>query len=194
VLTPLASNLMAKLAVKNPTILKYDDDHKRMEPRVVIAHLLEQSQVPQWSVQAGDIVAKVNGKPVTALAEFRKAFEPDGDFWTLETLEGTLLVLDFKATLTSEPQLAQIHNYVPSTAVLRTIAEFLPADHEFAPHGGHKTLKPLATAEAEDADSEAKPHPKHAAAKHTKGAKHAPVPGKTAKKEPVAKDEDSTDA
>jgi hypothetical protein len=127
VVMELTSNHLAKLGTDNTGLLKYDDDSARMESKLLITAILEQSKIPQWSIQAGDIITKLNGNEVKTLADFREHFEPSGAYWTVETDASSLIVLDFKQTLASEAELAQIHNYMPSAAVLRTIKKMLPA-------------------------------------------------------------------
>ena len=73
-------------------------------------------------IQAGCLIKKINGVAVSTLDEYREAFlrtdERDGKhYFTIETEDHKLVVLDAAEALVEEPEMAEIYRFPLSELV-----------------------------------------------------------------------------
>lgn len=142
VVQPLTLNHVVALHQANTELIAYVQESNwklREQPRLIISAVLESgSSAGDRGVAAGGIVTKVNGKPVSTLEDFRKAWLPanfkkfiksqakkekstEKLFWTLETRDGSLLVVDFIEALNNEVILSQLYHYPVSKSVKKAV-------------------------------------------------------------------------
>mmetsp|Transcript_27984 Transcript_27984/g.64589 ORF Transcript_27984/g.64589 Transcript_27984/m.64589 type:complete len:586 (+) Transcript_27984:80-1837(+) len=71
------------------------------QPRLVVNFVQPGTYVSNI-LSAGAVVTSVNGKPVSTLSEFKGAFIPEKEIWTLETDMGKIAALFFGESLVSQ--------------------------------------------------------------------------------------------
>jgi len=118
VVMELAINHLPILMKYNPRLSKYLELENQFAPKVVITHLLPNSEAVKCRVlRPGMMIHEVNGRTVTTLKEFRDAVKAgqSSDYLTMrldvESLGGILAVLSLSQVLEDEPRLAAIYFY-----------------------------------------------------------------------------------
>jgi S1-C subfamily serine protease len=126
VVMELVENHFEELSELNPFIVNYAKPENKIEPVLVITHVMPGSYVHQVRcLNPGDIISKVNGKMVGTLVEFRKLLKMSikTKVFSVETTEKTLAVFDFKAMLKDEIGLAVSFAYPISEDIAKLIEE-----------------------------------------------------------------------
>lgn len=124
VIMELAVNHFEVLEDLNPFIVEYLKPENKVDPVLVITHIMPGSYAHQVrSLKPGDIISKVNGKKIGVLSEFRKLLKKsmESGVFSIETVEKTLAVFDFKAMLKDEINLAVSFAYPISEDVAKLI-------------------------------------------------------------------------
>ncbi|MFH0898549.1 MAG: trypsin-like peptidase domain-containing protein, partial [bacterium] len=102
----------------NKTIFKYTRLENQLVPRLLISHVLPNSQTQQARiVTAGDIVTHVNGQVVTTLDELRNAVKRDIKFLSVKTEEKEFVVLSIEKIVYQESMLSEQYFYKKSNLI-----------------------------------------------------------------------------
>lgn len=121
VVMSLTENHIAELIQEAPYLLEYTKIERKVEPLLVISHILPGS-VSQLirSLQPGMIIAELNGIPVHTLAEFRQALLTSikTGFLTIKTTANIMAALAFDTVLTDEQRLADLFGYELSETIV----------------------------------------------------------------------------
>ena len=120
VIMQLVDNHIPLLASYNPNLLQFQKVENRVEPALVITHILPGSYAHQLRcLPTAEIIRKVNGVEVKTLDEFRNALKKsvDTNYLTIQTAENVLAVFDFATMLKSEMRLSVDFVYPISEAV-----------------------------------------------------------------------------
>lgn len=124
VIMQLANNHIDILVESNPFIINYDKPENRLNPVLVITHILPGSYAHQLRcLGVGQVISKVNGKVVTTLKEFRAIIKQslESDIFSIETQDKDLAVFEFRAMLKDEVSLAVSFSYPISSEIGKLI-------------------------------------------------------------------------
>ncbi|MFH0898063.1 MAG: trypsin-like peptidase domain-containing protein [bacterium] len=115
-------------------IEKYKEEEERLNPRLIITTIYPSSLFHDTRCfKGGDrIISKVNGTPVTTLAELRGAIEQhkDNPYVTIETEEGKFAAIPLKQALAEEDILSQQFSYPKTTFVQKLQKNLSITDQE----------------------------------------------------------------
>lgn len=145
VVMEMTLNHVSALMGDNSGLTSYLDNDKLTKPKLIVSSVLSESTlVPTGAVAAGDILININQKNVSTLDEYRAAFIPgEGQrMWTAEVESGGLVVIDYKAALLAEPELALLNRYALSETVKSEIQKLT-----------HQSLPPKSTENEGDSAS-----------------------------------------
>lgn len=124
VVMELAINHLPILMKVNPRLSKYFELEHQFAPKIVITHLLPNSEAMKSRVlRPGMLLDEVNGRKVTTLREFREAVKAGQSTGYLtmrlaiESLGGILAVLSFDRVLEDEARLASTYFYTITSFV-----------------------------------------------------------------------------
>ena len=126
VVMELRDNHLPLLSQVNPDLIKYMKIENKIEPVLVVTHILPGSYAQQLRcLSEGQAIIKVNGKEVKMLNDFRVALRPsvDTDFLTIETSDKTFAVFEFKAMLEDEKKLSMSFAYPISVSIAKLIKQ-----------------------------------------------------------------------
>ena len=120
VLMELASNHIEALEENAPELFEYDLSENRLEPRIVITHIVPGSYAHQMGMlREGDIITHVNGKKVGTLQAVRRHIHESAatGYVTLATQVGVFIVFSLKKILDDELRIAHDFLYPVSKMV-----------------------------------------------------------------------------
>lgn len=120
VIMQLCDNHLELLSELNPYIINYSRPENKLKPVLVITNILPGSYAYQLRcLSIGEVIEKVNGRPVGTLDEFRHLMADSfkTDIFNVETTEKTLAAFEFRAMLKDEINLAISFAYPISQAI-----------------------------------------------------------------------------
>jgi len=124
VIMQLANNHLPFLTSFRPDLFKFLKIENKLEPILIITHILPGSYAHQIRcLMPGDTIKQVNGSLVKTLNELREALKKSikSNFFSLETYENTLAVFEFRAMMKDEATLAASFVYPISVAIKNLI-------------------------------------------------------------------------
>lgn len=127
VIMELADNHINLLSETVPFIINYTKAENKVDPVLVIAHILPGSQAQiVRSLIPGNLVREVNGIQVGTLQELRAALSHsiETKFLTLKTEDGIFVVMPFAEVLNDEQRLSKDFVYPISDTVQELISRF----------------------------------------------------------------------
>lgn len=120
VIMQLTSNHVDLLIENVPELFTYDLSENRLEPRLIITHIVPGSYAHQMNMlREGDIITHVNHKKVRKLQDFRRLVNEGvaSGYVVLTTEVGVLIVFSLKKILDDEMRLAHDFLYPVSKTV-----------------------------------------------------------------------------
>ncbi len=120
VIMPLTLNHVILLAKLVPELAQYADLKKRMEPALLVTHVMINSQAARVrSIQPGSLITEVNGRKVKSIEDVRQALYKslDNNFLTLKTTDNIFAVMPFNEVIKDEPKLSRMCFYKPSSTI-----------------------------------------------------------------------------
>jgi len=124
VIMPLTDDHIQLLSGLRPDLFKYVRVENRDEPVLIITHILPGSYAQQLRcLMVGDILQTVNGDEVRTLDDFRVAIKKsiETDFLSIQTVENTLAVFEFRSMLKDEENLSSSFSYPISVSMSKLI-------------------------------------------------------------------------
>jgi len=126
VIMELSDNHLPFLGNLNPDLVKFVKIENKVDPVLVITHILPGSYAQQIRcLTAGLCIETVNGQAVKTLNDFRVALKKSmaTDFLSIETHDKTLAVFEFRAMLKDEEKLAVSFAYPISVSMVTLMQE-----------------------------------------------------------------------
>ena len=119
----LADNHINAFVDELPELSEYLKMENRINPLLIITHIIPGSYAYQVGMRRGQIIKEVNGEPVFTLEELRKELPKsfESGFLTLKTTDNSFNVFDFKKLLQLEKRLVQDFKYPLSNSVAKLI-------------------------------------------------------------------------
>eukprot|EP01108_Squamamoeba_japonica_P005269 TRINITY_DN4139_c0_g1_i2.p1 TRINITY_DN4139_c0_g1~~TRINITY_DN4139_c0_g1_i2.p1 ORF type:complete len:606 (+),score=193.59 TRINITY_DN4139_c0_g1_i2:43-1818(+) len=116
----------------NATVLRsltpvITDPAKQNKAALIVCSVLGGSAVSRVDVvKPGNLLSKINGREVSSLEQMREAFmEPEERggrlFFSMETTDNKLVVLDIAEALNEEPELAEMYGFTISSLVVKLV-------------------------------------------------------------------------
>ncbi|MFH1831842.1 MAG: trypsin-like peptidase domain-containing protein [bacterium] len=100
---------------KNPMLIKYTKREHQYKSRLIITHILPNSQAQQARViSKAAIIKKINGIPVNTLADLRAAVITNKEFLSIATENKEFMVLSMKKIIKQEDALTKRYFYKKS--------------------------------------------------------------------------------
>ena len=123
VIMPLSLNHIGVFEETRSNLGNYCLRNNQYENRLIISTIFQNSPAQQARVlQAGDIIAFVNEKPVFSITDLYAAIKVDSNFLSIKTEDGRLSVLSLPEALHEEARLADQYRY-QSTPVHAALAK-----------------------------------------------------------------------
>ena len=124
VIMQLADNHFDYLFAEAPDLIKYTQIEHKIDPVLVIAHVLPGSLSQQLRTLApGDIVIESNGKKLSTLDSLRRAIRKsvDSGYLTLKTERDVFAAFSIHKLLEDEPRMSKNFSYPMSKVVQEMI-------------------------------------------------------------------------
>ncbi|TET06948.1 trypsin-like serine protease [Candidatus Dependentiae bacterium] len=120
VVMQLTDNHLPLLKNKNPYLVRFEKIENKIEPVLVVTHILHGSAIQQLrSLKVGDIITDINGKEVKTLETFRTALYEGvtSNSLQIKTADNIFVVLPLRKILEDEKQLSKQFGYPISLTV-----------------------------------------------------------------------------
>ncbi len=120
IIMELTVNHIPLLMKITPTLIKYKEPENRIDPVLIITHILPGSYASQLrTLRPGDIIRDINGNLVTTIEEWKQAVQKSltTGLLTLKTDRDVLVVFSLARLLAEEQQLSKAFSY-PITATI----------------------------------------------------------------------------
>ena len=99
----------------NPHLTKYTKRENRYVPRLVVTHVLPNSQAQQARViSQSDVIEQVNGQDVKTLDDLRLAVKKNKNFLSVQTEEKSFMVMSMEKIIKQEDELSKRYFYKKS--------------------------------------------------------------------------------
>ncbi|MBM3886320.1 PDZ domain-containing protein [Candidatus Dependentiae bacterium] len=123
VVMPLTLNHIGAFEEQGDSLDKYCLRDNQYEGRLLICNIFQNSPTQQARVlEAGDILATVNDKPVRTMADFLSAVQADHQYLSIKTEDGRFSVLSLDEVLEAEARLSEQYRY-QSTSLFKLLIE-----------------------------------------------------------------------
>ncbi len=117
VIMPLVDSHLELLAEQNPYLIMFEQAEYRVDPVLIISHILPGSPAHlARNIAPGMLIKAVNGVPVNTVEGLREAIRKSltSGFLTVETRDKTMVAFDFPRLIANELRLAQYFHYKPA--------------------------------------------------------------------------------
>lgn len=124
-LQPLRLNHLPILINNAPSLAKYMEFENQTKPALIVTHIVPNSQVQRLELlREGSVIAEVNGKEVTNLAQLRDELKKSvtKEFITFKTTDGVFFVVSPAKILADEEKLAATYQY-PLSPFMKDLLE-----------------------------------------------------------------------
>lgn len=114
VIMQLTDNHISMFLPQSPELVEYLKIENKIEPTLIISSVISGSYAYQiGSIRPGQIITRINGKPVGTLEQLRAAVVHSNDtgYLTMHTTDNMFVVLSFEYLLSDEQRLAKDFNY-----------------------------------------------------------------------------------